>query len=394
MDKKDVERVYKYLEDVQLAFLKYNGIPLENYFLHEDDLVNFPERYRDAAKDMILSRAENIVLPTKYEIDYSYQMLKDCVDRIDNPIIKGKVAQKFGIEKKENLRFPIWGTVTDFEFDAAVVCPDASGTKLVIISNGVFTSANLLIKIIDNLMFSNDKSGFPRFDLTYERMEKYLDKNYILQQRFNDFVGSMLFCNTPIFAKQYFDRPSIFRLVMLHGFETFVVAHEYAHSLCGHIDQRHISSDDISKTLLDDTGIETIYHQWEDEFEADTIGAYITLEAMSIEYPDFSKWIRLLGVYLCMKVFELQDKIKRAKLGKDARSKSHPPGTERKKRFLKALFPEGIPEFYDDIDLIFNKLWISFYTTFIEMAKAIGNFTDGKVAYMTFPIYQKMIYKL
>ena len=43
MNKQEIELAYRYLERVQLAYLKRNGIPLENYYLHEEDLEHFPE---------------------------------------------------------------------------------------------------------------------------------------------------------------------------------------------------------------------------------------------------------------------------------------------------------------------------------------------------------------
>lgn len=389
MNEKEIECAYQYLERVQLAYLKCNGIPLEDYYLKEEDLTHFPEEYRGILKDTALYNADNPVLSTQYEINYAYQLLKGRIDKIDAPAIKKKIVQLFGIKEQSNLLFPVWGTVPSYEFSAEI-CPIGSKIKLIMISDAVFISAYLLVKIIDNIMFSQDDSDLPLFNLTYEDMKKHLKENHIIQQRYNDFMGSILFCKTPIFANQYFDNSSIFRPVMIDSFETFVVAHEYAHSLCGHMNKRYISSSDIIKALSD-VEAEMVYHRWEDEFEADVIGAYITLEA--IEYADFSKWVRFMGIYLCMSMFELQEKINGLKFGKDIMSNTHPPGTDRKKLLIEMYFPEGKPSVYTDVDHILDDLWKSFLTTFRKITQTALKQSSISSAYLSFSFFQEKIYK-
>lgn len=284
MDKKEIERAYKYLERVQVAYMKCNGMALSDYYLYKEDLEHFPEQHRDILRNMIISTPESLTGSNKYEKNATYQLLKECVNKIDTPEIKERIIHDFKIKEQDNLIFPIWGTVPAYEFSAEI-CPIDSNIKLIMISDAVFTSAYLLVKIIDNIMFAKDDAGLPMINLTYEDMRKHLDENYILQQRFNDFLASIFFCKTPIFAKQYFDDASMFRFVMLDGFEIFVVAHEYAHSLCGHMNKRYMWANDISKALSN-IEVEMVCHEWEDEFEADSIGAYIT--NMAIKYNDFS----------------------------------------------------------------------------------------------------------
>lgn len=388
MNKQEIEFAYRYLERVQLAYLKRNGIPLENYYLHEEDLEHFPEEYRDILKNLVWSNSKNLVLSTKYEINYAYQMLKMCVDKVDTPAIKEKITHVFGIKEHDNLLFPIWGTVSSYEFSAEI-CLVGSKTKLVMISDAVFISAYLLVKIIDNILFPRDDCGMCLFNLTHEYMEKYLNENFIIQQRYNDFMGSMLFCQTPILAKQYFDESSIFRTAIVDGFETFVVAHEYAHSLCGHMNKKYSSLNDINKVSTE-TEAEMVCHEWEDEFEADIIGAYITLEA--IGHNDFGKMIRFMGIYLCMSMLELQEKINEIKLGEVIVSKTHPPGSDRKRLLIEMFFPEGKPRVYDEMDLILDDLWNSFLATLKKIMKTNLKQSGTSASYLSFRSFQERIY--
>lgn len=93
------------------------------------------------------------------------------------------------------------------------------------------------------------------------------------------------------------------------------------------LNKRYISSNDIVKALSN-ADVEMIYHRWADKFEADVIGAYITLTAL--EHTNSSKWIRFMGIYLCMSMFELQQKISALKFGKTIISNTHPSGRDRK----------------------------------------------------------------
>lgn len=388
MDKKEIERAYKYLERVQVAYMKYNGMVLSDYYLFVEDLEHFPEQHRDILSNMIISSPEDLTGSDKYEKNTTYQLLKECVSKIDTPAIKEKIIQDFKIREQDNLIFPVWGTVPAYEFSAEI-CPFDSNIKLIMISDAVFTSAYLLVKIIDNIMFSRDDTGLPEFNLTYEDMRKHLNENYILQQRFNDFLGSIFFCKTPIFAKQYFNEASIFRSVMLDGFEIFVVAHEYAHSLCGHMNKRYMSANGISK-VLSYAEVEMVCHEWEDEFEADSIGAYITL--MAIKYNDFSKWVRFMGIYLCLSMMELQEKISALKECKISFSRTHPPALERKKMLLKKFFPKGKPEVYDNIDKILDELWNTFLLTLKKVTMKTLKRYGPEAANLSLSLFQEAIY--
>ena len=389
MNKDEIERAYRYLERIKLAYYNHYGLPQEKYYLHEEDLENFPREYREILENIVWSSDDNFILPTRGEKSFAYQLLKKCVESIDTPAIKEKIVHICGKVKQDELCFPIWGNVSSLDFSAEL-CLIGSGTKLVMISDAVFISANLWVKIIDSILFKSDDSGLYICNLTYESMSEYLNKNYVIQQRYNDFVGSIIFFKTPVLARQYFDEPSIFRGAMIEGFETFVVAHEYAHSLCGHINKNCSSLNDIDASL-NDLGVERICHKWEDEFEADCIGAYITLEA--IGYNEFSEFIRFMGIYLCLSLFELEEKINEKILGKVAVSKTHPPGTDRKRRLIENFFPESTNCIYNDIDLILDELWEDFLETFKKIIQTNSEKHGKEIFNLKFDFFQKEIYK-
>jgi hypothetical protein len=67
---------------------------------------------------------------------------------------------------------------------------------------------------------------------------------------------------------------------LVHQTEVFVLAHEYAHAVAG-----HLSESPVRKTMLPDGEVELVQKSWMQEFEADLIGFTFLLNPKTISNP-------------------------------------------------------------------------------------------------------------
>ena len=235
MESKSETTAYQILETLQLKYLALKGKDhveplneglLENIlkqFLQTDDVSRlFPK---------IKEEYGNIVLHTKYQDPYTYSILYHIVQDIE--AIKGDVFK--GIDL--NIKMPCFGTV-DFNMFSAEICSPMCDDKLIIISGGLLTFANLISKIVVQMLPIEVTDKGQQFSTRKEDILEHIENTPEVKLRFFDLMLACLITGEPPKARQYF--PPLHLGTFLHmvriSFETFVVAHEYSHSVLGHLD--------------------------------------------------------------------------------------------------------------------------------------------------------------
>ena len=135
--------------------------------------------------------------------------------------------------------------------------------------------------------------------------------------------------------------------------ERFIIAHEYGHAIAGHLDR--------SRTAVharEIAGLKVYKKAWDDEFEADLIGARLVLHQArnpklkegttlgtkeSKELRDASESFAVSGALIFCKLDELVTEVERALYPEDAASAwgDHPPSQQRYERLLEFFTKES-----------------------------------------------------
>lgn len=393
MESKSETTAYQILETLQLKYLALKGKDhveplneglLENIlkqFLQTDDVSRlFPK---------IKEEYGNIVLHTKYQDPYTYSILYHIVQDIE--AIKGDVFK--GIDL--NIKMPCFGTV-DFNMFSAEICSPMCDDKLIIISGGLLTFANLISKIVVQMLPIEVTDKGQQFSTRKEDILEHIENTPEVKLRFFDLMLACLITGEPPKARQYF--PPLHLGTFLHmvriSFETFVVAHEYSHSVLGHLDDKNIH---LSANLepIDEFELKQIFHSWEDEIHADMYGAGLTLAIM--RKKGFDLYTSMLGVIVCTCSFDLFDQIESLRSGKPDEihmSKTHPPGFLRKEMLLQQYFDGMDVELFETIDQALDHLWNDFILFFQKLKGLIEDHFKLSVYDVPFQITQNVMYRM
>lgn len=384
---------YQILESLQLKYLALKGKDhvdplneglLENIlkqFLQTDDVSHVLPKIEE--------ELSGIVLNTKYQDPYSYSILYHIVQDIE--AIKGEVFEGMDL----NIKMPCFGTV-DFNMFSAEICSPACDDKLIIISDGLLAFANLISKVVVQMLPIKAADKAQHFSTRKEDILAHIESTPEVKLRFFDLMLACLVTGEPPQARQYF--PPLHLGAFLHmvrtSFETFVVAHEYSHSVLGHLDDKNIH---LSANLesIDEAELKQIFHHWNDEIHADLYGAGLTLAIM--RKKGFDLYTSMLGVIVCTSSFDLFDQIESLRSGNTDEihvSKTHPPGFLRKKMLLQQYFDGSNVELFETIDQVLEHLWKDFLPFFQKLKDLIEGHFKRSVYDVPFRITQNVMYRL
>lgn len=393
MKSQPVTTAYQMLETLQLKYLMLKGKdhanPSDKGFL-EDILKHFLQT-DDVSHVLpkIEEELSGIVLNTKYQDPYSYSILYHIVQDIE--AIKGEVFEGLDL----NIKMPCFGTV-DFNMFSAEICSPACDDKLIIISDGLLAFANLISKVIVQMLPIKTTDQGQHFSTRKEDILEHIENTPEVKLRFFDLMLACLITGEPPKARQYFPPPHLntFLHMVRRSFETFVVAHEYSHSVLGHLDDKNIH---LSANLepIDESELKQIFHSWEDEIHADLYGAGLTLAIM--RKKGFDPYTSMLGVIVCTCSFDLFDQIESLRSGKPDEihmSKTHPPGFLRKKMLLQQYFDGSDVELFETIDQVLEHLWNDFILFFQKLKDLIENHFKRSVYDVPFRIMQNVMYRI
>ncbi|MFF4037579.1 hypothetical protein [Streptomyces sp. NPDC001816] len=157
-------------------------------------------------------------------------------------------------------------------------------------------------------------------------------------ERFTDIVVAYAVSGRIGDAGHHLLPPGPFNLagMLRDGLEYFVLGHEYAHIISG-----HLNSAVRRKGVLPVEEAEVLVHSWGQEFDADLIGMVLSLNA-GIEYDNRDLWVGFLGISLFFDALDVMDRAVALLQTGDERTRqlgSHPPSDLRKQR-LRAVLPQ------------------------------------------------------
>lgn len=123
-------------------------------------------------------------------------------------------------------------------------------------------------------------------------------------------------------------------LTLKNSLTYFVLGHEYAHVILGHLDTTA-----ARKGVLPATEAETLVYSWQEELEADLVGMILSLNA-SINHRKLDFGLSFLGVGLFFDALDVMDRAVALLQTGDENARqlgSHPPSDLRKQRLRESL---------------------------------------------------------
>lgn len=384
---------YELLEQLQKKYLELKGLncPVQLERTKVEDIIKGVLGEANSAKaySTLEKQLNEVVLNTKYQDPYMYIVLNDIIQGIER--IKADVFKGMDLD----IKMPCFGTV-EYDMFSAEICAPNCDEKLIIISNGLFTFANLISKVIAQVFPLEKSNNMQSFSTDIEKILRQIEDNTEIKLRFYDLMLACLVTREPPRARQYFidSRLNGLLAIIRESFEVFVVAHEYSHSILGHLEDKKIHStskiDDLS-----DSEIKEIYHSWEEETAADLYGAGITMAIMNRKGID--RYVSMLGIIVCMNSLELFEKIEMLRLGKPNErkiSKSHPPGLVKEAVIEQQYFKDKDISLFDAIDQIVSNLWQDFSTFFEKLNGSIERTLKRNVYEIPFGVTQEVMYRI
>lgn len=384
---------YELLEFIQKEYLKLKGL---DHSLDVDRAVAEEVMKEILGKEdvseeysMVQEMLNASVLKTKYQNPYTYGILNDIVQSIEK--IKADIFRNMDLD----IKMPCFGTV-DYDVFSAEICAANCDEKLIIISDGLFTFANLISKIMTQIFPLEKDDDIQRFSADIEKIKRQIEDNKEIKLRFFDLMLACIVTKEPPRAKPYIIdfRLNALLSVIRESFEIFVVAHEYSHSILGHLEDKKINSTSKIEELSD-SEIKEIFHSWEDEIMADVYGAGITLAIMNKK--KFDPYVSMLGIIVCMNSFVLFDKIEQLRQGnsdKQKISKSHPSGAMREKFVEQQYFENKDLGLFKMIDTLFADLWDEFEVFFGKLSDIIEKTTKMDIYEIPFEVTQSLMYHI
>jgi hypothetical protein len=296
-----------YLELLQRNYLLATGRGLETdaaygtSILHEladefhatDPLPDASSKLRDVLTEKWEAAAAE--RPSRFEDISTYIILSDLAKRIEETATEG------GIQLP--LR-PIFGTLALGQFNAMAIRVPGTSDHIIAFQAGVFGFINLLSKAVAASFPLEEGDDAIRFSTDPEDVDDLLDRNPEPVSRFQQFVDAYVLDGDPHEAEQYLltGAPTELASLLLDSAELFVMGHEYAHIING-----HLAEDALLHHAPLGTDVEVVPRALEQEFEADTLGLELSIATMMrTRQVDVS--LSFFGVYLIFSAMEVVDR--------------------------------------------------------------------------------------
>ena len=190
-----------------------------------------------------------------------------------------------------------------------------------------------------------------------EKIKDCIKSNRWIEKRFTDIVLSIFFCgNVDMCDVSQPENDYLYRQfsnALTDSFLTFIVAHECAHYYLGHLEKDAVKG----IVTLGKVQYENLIPDWEQEFDADYIGALLTIPILNERKMDIQ--VILGGLYVAMWVLSIIENLQ-IKGGSD--KTTHPPAKDRllqiKEKLQKIMQTDlRVLEIYD---VLFSDLWERF----------------------------------
>ena len=317
-----------------------------------NDEVSFEAFQRQARLEALGSPD---LIPSAWQHPSSYLLMSRMVKEIEDAL------DRWGV-KPELL--PVFGSLPTGRVNGVTLAVPGTRAAIVLLEDGLFGFANLAAKAIVRVFpLESDDGERVRFSMATTDWQQQLASTPEIVERFSDVLFAYILGGHPHKARPYlpdpgYDEPST---LLRESMELFVMGHEYAHFLCGHV---HAPS--VGRTKLGDLDVEEIRTNFRRELEADVRGLDIMLDVMGARGVDLS-----LSLWGADFFFECIDFIQRAvrlvATGKASvpASTTHPPPALRRK-FLHDVLRHNLSdehvagafEVCGTLHAIFEALWV------------------------------------
>ncbi|MFE4257288.1 hypothetical protein [Streptomyces sp. NPDC056883] len=303
-------------------------------------------------------------LPTRYEDPLRYAIIKDLASRIQNAVLGLSMHLP---------SMPVVGTVPTGEVNAITVKVPGSSQYVVLIQDQLFNYALLFSKVVARAFPGGDinSDGFQQFSADTSDIIANLEASPVITQRFRELIVGYLIDGNPGQAPQYIlQQPHMGLAESLYdSMELFVMGHEYAHIITGHLD-----STDRYATEFGGGEVEVLTRSWAQEYEADGLGLLLMVKAKAEEGFDLSMSFWGADLFFnCADIVERGISVIETGEEGEARLGSHPPPGRRRQMIRAALQrdlgPESEPpiQLADAVDTITKYLWESIKPYLIQL---------------------------
>ena len=329
--------------------------------------------------------------PTEYQNPSTYSLLRSLFLRIESSAIK--------LSKDNDFTFPqklTYGTANIQAFTAFVNDSNQSEDYLMLISDELFTFANLLSKSIGNLTISN--SSNPEmwsycFDETH--IKQALRNNHDTVLRFADLILAYAITNRASQAQQYnlsSQEQIAIASLLRDSFELFVVGHEYSHLLLGHLKEDHDASSEKHYVQLNDEKIELIFTNWSQEINADILAAHLAIIAQN--GYDFSS--AYVGVDYCLIALIILERLETHLKGKKIIPISHPTAEIRREMVFRELskIESRIDGLYNSNTFIVDELWNRCMYLVEKLSKMMDQLLHLPLTRISYRLTQNILYRI
>jgi len=337
---------------------------------NKGDLYETIRQLKNTKYDFIIERKkqDNEEMPTDYQDSHFYYMAKIAFDILVNSVESEKII--FKNREITSRPLPLYGTVDFDSFNAFIATDD--GATIIALNNGLLKFTQKIIELVAKEHYLRSKNIF----------------NIARQELFTrNFIDVMI--SFHIYADSYFAIPldlcgvkSVDDLkddnkvdehlsseIGLYD-ETYlpflcdiedatylwIVAHEYAHLLLGHLDGKEPTT-----KKLNDIDVQAIDFSWQQEYDADSLGAVIAMQSFSSLNQVHGIYLALICLFLC--TYQSQDE-----------PPSHPPARLRINNVFDSLKSHNHDtSHYRNIDNIIGPK-LTKYKEFLSVYKSnVGN---------------------
>lgn len=350
--------VIRFLEDIQSAYMKRaygKVIDYEKEFNFDKffDFLCDTYHFKISDRDKVLGELNMMKtahLISRYENPYYYRFFNDILTAMHD--IKDKFLDCSEVE------YPVFGTVELEQFSAQIRSMDGGNRPIILFSSGIIQFAH----IISNLL----TKAFPiceatdthiKFDLDPKKVLDIIQNNRWIEKRFTDLVMCMFLTNNTEQCDT--DQPQndnlyrTFSNSLADSFLTFIVAHESAHHYLGHMKIEHTKKMVTVQNIV----YEQIELNWQQEYEADHIGALLAIPVLLQKKVDITQAVS--GIYVAMWSMSIMESLHN---GKNSGTTTHPPAVERRNA-IKTKMEQAIGcelEILRVYDILLSTLWERF----------------------------------
>jgi hypothetical protein len=290
------------------------------------------ERYRRQQKMLHEFREAQQSLPTPYQELGGYILVRGLASTIEKVLTDGPAVE---------YQRPVLGTLPTGQVNAITLRVPSSNDHLILFEWQLFTFALLFTKAIARaLPIVGNNSDSLEFSFDEEDIRRKIQTDISVSGRFADVVLAYASTGLPSGAQPYLAEPQYQGIsnAWCRAMELFVMGHEYAHVILGHLDGTQVRS------VAQLEGAEELDYSWRQEYVADVVGWSLMMKASD---GDRNAPFASLGAELFFGSLDVMDRaislLRENDSSAASAKRSHPPNAERRAN-VRAAYSQFLQE--------------------------------------------------